>query len=300
MLAGWRSGFIFVLLDLIGMSLSIVAALLLYSYLAVLFGGFIADPGLATVVAFMLVFFTASIIFGLISRRIYGSIPEDTRRSRVNKAFGVPLGFAKGVILSALLVLMLVALPLGINQKNVTGSMIGSYMLNLGSSIERVALSVLPQDIKEGFTFLTVKPGADKSIKIPVATNINVDARAEQEMLRLVNQERKAHGLKPLVMDTNLRSVARAHSRDMFLQGYFSHISPKDESPFDRIRDAKIRFSTAGENIAKAPTVRIAHEGLMQSPGHRENILRPTFGKVGIGTYSNTLYGKIFTQNFTN
>jgi len=71
-------------------------------------------------------------------------------------------------------------------------------------------------------------------------------------------------------------------------------------SPFDRMRQGGARFRAAGENIALAPTVEVAHNGLMNSPGHRENILNPAFGRVGIGVEDGGLHGKMFTQNFTD
>jgi hypothetical protein len=102
-------------------------------------------------------------------------------------------------------------------------------------------------------------------------------------MLELVNRERAAAGLAPLAADPELTEVARRHSVDMFARGYFSHHTPEGKDPFDRIRAADVRFRTAGENLALAPTLPDAHTGLMNSPGHRANILRPQFGRVGIG-----------------
>ncbi len=67
-----------------------------------------------------------------------------------------------------------------------------------------------------------------------------------------------------------------------------------------RIREANIRFSTAGENLALAPSMQIAHSGLMKSPGHRANILRPEFGRVGIGIMDGGIHGLMVTQDFRN
>jgi len=76
-------------------------------------------------------------------------------------------------------------------------------------------------------------------------------------MLELVNNERTTAGLEPLAPDPELTEVARQHSTDMFKRGYFAHVTPENRSPFDRIREADIRFLTAGENLALAPTVQI-------------------------------------------
>jgi uncharacterized protein YkwD len=119
-------------------------------------------------------------------------------------------------------------------------------------------------------------------------------------MLDLVNGERTRARLRPLAADERLRQVARAHSLEMFELDYFSHSSPTSGSPFDRMHAAGIPFVVAGENLAYAPNVDIAHQGLMNSPGHRANILRPEFGRVGIGVIRSLVQGSMFTQDFTN
>ncbi len=86
----------------------------------------------------------------------------------------------------------------------------------------------------------------------------------------------------------------------MFEKGYFSHENLEGKSPFDRMEAAGIIFKVAGENLAYAATVDLAHNGLMRSPGHRANILEVDFGTVGIGVIDGGIYGKMFTQNFTN
>ena len=120
----------------------------------------------------------------------------------------------------------------------------------------------------------------------------------EQKMFDLVNKERLANGLKPLEIDMRLVNTARLKSADMVKLGYFDHQSPTYGSPFDMMKQFGISFSYAGENLAGASDVNMAHVNLMNSPGHRENILRPEFTKVGIGVANGSKYGKIFTQQF--
>ena len=66
------------------------------------------------------------------------------------------------------------------------------------------------------------------------------------------------------------------------------------------MRDARDQLSAAGENLALAPTTEFAHEGLMNSPGHRANILNGQFRRVGIGVLDGGIYGKMFVQEFTD
>jgi len=94
--------------------------------------------------------------------------------------------------------------------------------------------------------------------------------------------------------------VARAHSKDMFVKGYFAHVNLEGKDPFERMKDAHLKFKTAGENLALAQTLEIAHENLMKSPGHRKNIMNPSFNRVGIGIQDGGFYGIMISQEFRN
>ncbi|NLG86200.1 MAG: sporulation protein [Firmicutes bacterium] len=123
-------------------------------------------------------------------------------------------------------------------------------------------------------------------------------AAEEARLLELTNQARKEAGLQPLQLDMRLVETARAKSADMVANDYFGHISPDLGSPFDQMHQAGITYQTAGENLAGAPTADAAHTGLMNSPGHRANILNPNFTHIGIGMAKGSSYGLIFTQQF--
>lgn len=121
----------------------------------------------------------------------------------------------------------------------------------------------------------------------------------ERQMLSLVNKERASRGLHELRPNLKLTQIARLKARDMIKKGYFSHTSPTYGSPFDMMRQFGIKYNYAGENLAGAPTVLRAHEALMNSPGHRKNILNENFHEVGIGIVNGGPYGKMFVQMFT-
>ncbi|MFZ5595756.1 MAG: CAP domain-containing protein [Bacillota bacterium] len=120
----------------------------------------------------------------------------------------------------------------------------------------------------------------------------------EQRMLSLVNAERAAGGLQPLKANLKLTEVARLKAKDMISKNYFDHTSPTYGSPFDMMRQFGITYRTAGENLAGAPSVDIAHTSLMNSPGHRANIMNSSFREVGIGIVDGGPYGKMFVQMF--
>ncbi len=122
---------------------------------------------------------------------------------------------------------------------------------------------------------------------------------AEEElMVDLVNEERTKLGLKPLEVDISLVEIGRMKSQDMIDLNYFSHTSPTYGSPFDMMKQAGIQYRTAGENLAGASTVERAHQALMQSDGHRRNILNPAFTHIGVGIVKGGSYGMMFTQMF--
>lgn len=132
----------------------------------------------------------------------------------------------------------------------------------------------------------------------PPAGNVSLTAD-EARMLALVNQERTSRGLKPLVADPELVKLARMKAADMVRLGYFDHNSPTYGSPFDMMRAYGVSYRYAGENLAGASTVDAAHTNLMNSPGHRANILSPNYTRVGIGVVQGSPYGKIWVQMFT-
>lgn len=120
----------------------------------------------------------------------------------------------------------------------------------------------------------------------------------ESQMVNLVNQERAKNNLSQLEVDTNLREVARLKSKDLARDVYFAHESPVYGSPFDMMQTYGIDFTQAGENLAGHQSVEEAHEGLMNSKSHRENILKPEFTHIGIGVKESEKFKYIFTQMF--
>lgn len=115
----------------------------------------------------------------------------------------------------------------------------------------------------------------------------------ERAILDLVNQERANAGASPLQIDDTLRTVARAHSDDMFLRNYFDHEDPDGFSAADRIAEAHRQLiGLTGENIwmgtnldpsDQQTTAKSIMSAFMKSSGHRENILKKTYTHLGIG-----------------
>jgi len=121
----------------------------------------------------------------------------------------------------------------------------------------------------------------------------------EYQMFDLTNATRVEFGLSALEWDDLVRETARKHSSDMATNNYFSHTNLAGESPFDRMMNDDIHFSVAGENLAYGQTSSVfAHEGLMNSIGHRENILKSDFKQLGVGVAFNSESHPYYTQKY--
>lgn len=121
----------------------------------------------------------------------------------------------------------------------------------------------------------------------------------EYQLFDLTNAARVRHGLKPVKWDEFARATARKHSEDMAKNNFFGHTNLKGQSPFDRMKEDKLVFKMAGENLAYGQMNSIyAHEGLMNSKGHRENILKPEYEYLGVGVAFNNNAQPFFTENF--
>jgi uncharacterized protein YkwD len=105
----------------------------------------------------------------------------------------------------------------------------------------------------------------------------------ELEMYRRLNADRANQSLYPLVFDERLADAARGHSADMRKHRFFAHESPTHGAPSDRLIAAGIFFRTVRENLADAPDVRTAEDGLLKSPKHYANITSTDVTHIGIG-----------------
>ncbi|CAL9355940.1 hypothetical protein SUDANB108_00561 [Streptomyces sp. enrichment culture] len=115
----------------------------------------------------------------------------------------------------------------------------------------------------------------------------------------LTNRARTRAGLPPLAVDPLLTAAARAHSADMVARAFYAHTAPDGSRPGDRAAAAGSTLRAIGENIAcgqRSPADVV--EGWMNSPGHRANILRPEFTRIGIGFACGGRAGTYWTQMF--
>jgi Cysteine-rich secretory protein family len=107
-------------------------------------------------------------------------------------------------------------------------------------------------------------------------------SREEQILFDDANRERTQRGLSPLKWDAQLAAAARQHAALMAQQNTLSHQLPGEAEPVARARQAGARFSVFAENVADGPSTGEIHQGWMNSPPHRKNMLDPQLNSVGI------------------
>jgi uncharacterized protein YkwD len=305
LLAAWngnRRGFIRGTLDLLTWAGSIGIAYAFYPYTAGGLDKIVTLDAWHLPVSFILTAVVARIVIGLIVKRVVRRIPEKTNTGSVNRFFGIIPGMINGLIYATIIAAFLLALPL---KKSITTdtqhSRIARTLSVQAEWANKKLAPVFDQAVRQTMNSISGHPQSHEEIDLHF-TYDNPDLRSDLEakMLVMVNKERVKAGLHPLKADPHQTIVARAHSKDMFARGYFAHVNPDGKNPFDRMKAAKVKFKTAGENLALAQTLEIAHTNLMNSPGHRANILNPKFNRVGIGIQDGGFYGLMISQEFRN
>ena len=118
----------------------------------------------------------------------------------------------------------------------------------------------------------------------------------ERELFDLANTVRVRFGKTPFKPDEAISALARSDSTDMVERDFFSHKNPDGKDPFERMKDEGIAYSEAAQNIACGQTSAIfAHEALMNSQGHRDNILG-SYTRFGSGVALGGKMSVYYTQ----
>ncbi len=302
-MSGWYKGFITGTVHLIAWAGSLLAGFFFYPYAGEFFQKYIPSLGVWTLpFAFIITIIIARIILAIILNMVVSTTPAQVHYSNVNRFLGIIPGFLNGMINATIIAVLLLATPVSDGLSAQTrNSTIVEKLTPPAEWLQAKLSPVFDKAVNQTMTNLTVEPNSNETVQLHYTVDKpKVREDLEAQMLKLVNDERTKRGLKALQFDSALTGVARAHSGDMLARGYFSHYTPEGKDPFDRMKQAGIQYTAAGENLALAPTLDIAHTGLMNSPGHRANILNPSFGRVGIGILDGGAYGLMISQEFRN
>ena len=299
--AGYKAGFIKTIITLLQITAAIFAAYFLYPSAANLTKKYFAlqDPVLLPV-TFCIIFFISFVMLLLLFIPFKKSV-YPYHQHRVNKITGILPGLCIGFMVTAFLTgccLPQINLPdtlqneIAQSDLSITCKPAGNWMQNKIDKIINPPVAGITAAANEN-SF------SEEAVNLSFVTTIySFRPDMEMELLQLINRERENNGLKALAPDPELCIVAREHSADMLKRGYFSHITPDSVNPFQRMRKANIHYLAAGENLALSKSLLLAHLGLMQSPGHRANILNIKYKKVGIGIADAGSYGLMISQEF--
>lgn len=299
----WRYGFLYIVADFGAFLLSLLISLRVYKFFASFFvSNFNIPNSFANALGFISAAIIIELLLGWIFAYIISTLPKSILKSKFNKLLGLVPALGEGVILIAFLLTAVIALPVRPDvKKAVSESKIGGLILKETSGIEADVNKVFGGAINNALTYFTIEPGSKSTIKLNGGIDhLTVDAVSEAQMFADVNHERTSRGIPALTLNDRITVVARAYAMDMWERQYFSHYNPEGQTVADRFDAAGISYTIAGENLALAPTEATAMTGLMNSPGHKANILDTEFHKIGIGVIDNGFYGKMFVQEFTN
>jgi uncharacterized protein YkwD len=267
------------------LSLASLLSLLLSATLALFGGPWLAEklapllpwpqPLLALVLALVLALAVSPLLAMALSRML-AKLPTDARFRQLDRAFGIASGALRGVLIA----ILVVGLYSGLTASAPAS---GTLSHSLYQAAE-APVEALTRHVQRTFPSLVVGPAGWELITEPASASESLPPdRLAQDMLAMVNQERRERGLVELRWDGRLAGMAMAHSKDMLAKGYFAHEDPAGRTATYRAAKAGVTYTIIGENLAFAKTLPQAHRGLMKSPGHRENILRPEFRRLGIG-----------------
>jgi uncharacterized protein YkwD/uncharacterized membrane protein required for colicin V production len=302
---GWESGFAALLANLGSFLGSLWLAV---RYHAVVGNFFVTKFGVAPlwndVIGYIVIALAAQAVLEEVFVLAVNKLPKKFHTSKINHWLGGALSSVNACIIVAFFLLLILSLPIrGSVKQDIRSSTIGRWFVVLSERYGGEVQSSLEEIAREAGRFLTVSPGSRERLPVDVpeqGVSFTIDAATEAQMVTLVNNARAEKGLPALRVDPAITEVSRGKSRDMFERKYFSHYDPDGKNAADRMNAAGVAYAIVGENLAYAPTLTSAHDGLMNSEGHRANILESRFHRIGIGVIDGGFYGKMFTQIFAD
>lgn len=302
---GWKRGFAVLLANLF----SFLASLWLSVRYHGLVGSFVTEKfGVSSswgdVIGYMVIALGSQVLIESVLMLGVNKLPQKFQTSRVNRWLGGLVSAGSALLIAAFFLLLALQLPLrGSIKQDIKNSMIGSRLVILSERYGGAVQSSLDEISRGAIRFVTVAPDSGERIPLDLpqkTISLAPDAAVETRMVALVNKERSSRGIPEFRVDADMVAVAREKSRDMFDRRYFSHYDPEGKNAADRMNAAGVAYTFVGENLAYAPDLASAHEGLMNSEGHRVNMLETRFHRIGIGVIDSGNYGLMFTQLFAD
>lgn len=147
----------------------------------------------------------------------------------------------------------------------------------------------------------------EKQVNAPpplvIENSVQESFLTKEGVIKFTNSARVQAGLTPLLENFQLNQSAYSKAYDMFSKQYFAHDSPEGKNVSDLASEAGYQFIVIGENLALGSFKddRELVTGWMNSPGHRANILNPSYKEIGVAVIKGNFNGKttwIAVQHF--
>lgn len=306
-LRGWARGFVREAMDLLGVIFGLAVAFRLSPAAGAIVSGTIGSgPTVSRIIGGLLLFLVvggAAAILAHYLQRV-ASLPGLALGNRLT---GAGLAVAWGAFLATLVlsVVSLFRLPAAvagqIDESSVAATLTDPagvpqtvFAQVSGDRVLGVLLSL--DDLIDGRRAI-VEGDERVEFEAADAESLAPNLSAVLDLLGDLNEERAEAGLEELAFSQELADVALAHARDMYRSGYFSHVSPSTGRVGDRVARLGSGYPFAGENLALAADSTEAHNGLVASPSHYENIVNPVFDTVGVAALDGPL-GLMVVQVF--
>lgn len=303
---GYRRGFIREGIEFAAIVLGIWLAVNIHQVPAAVLTFFRLDRQWSELFGGLLIFATAA-LGGIIGANKIHDLSGQSFHTTAHRAGGALLASAWSAFLGVFILVLTLVVPAPASlQRSIQNSFVGETVLASDSAFYTILENSAKSDARKFMFYLRqhfamLEPDRrldpEKCLDVRMSSDIEIEESAESELLDLINKERRRQGLESVAESTPLRDIARGHSEDMYQRGYFCHTNPEGRTAAGRITEARISFSVVGENLSLAPTVWLAHRGLMNSPNHRENILRQEFTALGVGVFVGPS-GLMITENF--
>lgn len=304
---GWARGFVKEAMDLLGVLVGLAVAFRLSPAAGAVVSGTIgSSPTVSRVIGGLLLFTIVGGMAAIVAHYLHrvARLPGLALGNRLTGA-GLALAWGAFVATLALSVVSLFRLPPAVAEQLEESSVASTLTDPAGMpqsvfaqvSGDRVIGVLLSLDDLIGSRHAIVE--GDERVEFDPAEpdSLSPDTGSVLDLFGRLNEQRVDVGLGPLVWSEALSAVASAHADEMYAEGYFSHESPSSGLVADRVAQSGIQLRPIGENLALAADATEAHEGLVDSPSHLENMVEPGFNSVGIAAIKGPL-GLMVVQVF--
>lgn len=306
-LRGWYRGFVIEALDLVGLLVGVFLAFRLGPAVGFVVRGMTgASDAVGRFVGGVIVLIGVGVGSAVLARMLQRRV-RLPGLNMINRASGAGLAMAWGTFLATVVLSLAVILPVPpAVADQLDDSALTSILTEPEGAPQQVFGTLAGDRVVQALISLRDVFGsrrivaADAVVEFPAAdaARLRRDPEAADRIFTLTNLARVEAGEDPVAWSPALSEVAYSHAADMYTSGQFSHYSERTGYLPERLADAGIVYVSAGENLALAASADEAHDGLMESPGHRRNILAADYRRMGVAVVDGP-YGLMVVQVFS-